>query len=338
MKGFFKGSATAIITPFNETSVNYEAFGEMIEHQIQGGTDAIVFLGTTGEPSTMSFAEEHVLMEYAVKKVNHRVKTIFGCGSNNTADAVMTAKAAERFGADGLLAVTPYYNKCTQNGLVAYYKAICEAVNIPVIAYNVPGRTGVEIQPTTMAKIAEIPNIAGIKDAGGNMSKTMETLRLIRNKCDLYSGEDALNFPILAVGGVGVISVVSNIAPKEVKTLCDLIRDGNLAEARVLNDRLLPLANAWLVEVNPIPVKEAMNLLGFNAGVPRAPLTKMEDATREKLITAMQNYGLEIITAIKAKSWQFLQSLAQHNACQSCTIFKCQYIDSLNFIRNLYLL
>lgn len=293
MKGFFQGSATALITPFTETGVNYDVLGQLIEYQIENGTDAIVFLGTTGEPSTMSFEEEHVLMEYAVKKVNHRVKTIFGCGSNNTADAVMTAKAAERFGADGLLAVTPYYNKCTQNGLVAYYKAICEAVNIPVIAYNVPGRTGVEIQPATMAKIAEIPNIAGIKDAGGNMSKTMETLRLIRNKCDLYSGEDALNFPILAVGGVGVISVVSNIAPKEVKTLCDLIRDGNLAEARVLNDRLLPLANACFVEVNPIPVKEGVGMIGFDVGVPRAPLTRLEEGNREKLANAIKNFGME---------------------------------------------
>lgn len=293
MKGFFQGSATALITPFDETGVNYEALGELIEFQIENGTDAIVFLGTTGEPSTMSFAEEHILMDYAVKKVNHRAKVIFGCGSNNTADAVMTAKAAEKFGGDGLLAVTPYYNKCTQNGLVEYYKAICEAVSIPVIAYNVPGRTGVEIQPATMAKIAEIPNIAGIKDAGGNMSKTMETLRLIRGKCDLYSGEDALNFPILAVGGAGVISVLSNIAPKQVKELCTLIFDGKLAEAAALNDKMLPLANACFVEVNPIPVKEAVNLLGFDAGVPRAPLTKIEDQNREKLIAAMKTFGLE---------------------------------------------
>ncbi|MBQ7924270.1 MAG: 4-hydroxy-tetrahydrodipicolinate synthase [Clostridia bacterium] len=294
MKGFFSGSATAIITPFNETGVNYEEFGKLIEFQIENGTDAIVFLGTTGEPSTMSFEEEHVLMEYAVKKVNGRAKVIFGCGSNNTADAVMTAKKAESFGADGLLAVTPYYNKCTQNGLVAYYKAICEAVNIPVIAYNVPGRTGVEIQPATMAKIADIPNIAGIKDAGGNMSKTMETLRLVRNKCDVYSGEDALNFPILAVGGVGVISVLSNILPKEVKKLCTLVKAGRLDEAAALNDKLLPVANACFVEVNPIPVKEAVNLIGFNVGTPRAPLTKIEDCNREKLIAAMKNYGMEI--------------------------------------------
>ena len=294
MKGFFKGSATALITPFDENGVNYDVLGELVEHQIAGGTDAIVFLGTTGEPSTMSFAEEHVLMEYAVKKVNGRAKVIFGCGSNNTADAIMTAKKAESYGADGLLAVTPYYNKCTQNGLVAYYKAICEAVSIPVIAYNVPGRTGVEIQPATMAKIAEIPNIAGIKDAGGNMSKTMETLRLVREKCDVYSGEDALNLPILACGGVGVISVLSNVVPAKVKEMCQLVFDGKMAEAIELNDKLLPVANACFVEVNPIPVKEAMNLLGFNAGTPRAPLTKIEDQNREKLIAAMQNFGLEV--------------------------------------------
>ncbi|MBP3422921.1 MAG: 4-hydroxy-tetrahydrodipicolinate synthase [Clostridia bacterium] len=294
MKGFFKGSATAIITPFKETGVNYEVFAQLIEHQIAGGTDAIVFLGTTGEPSTMTFAEEHELMQFAVKQVNGRAKVIFGCGSNNTADAVMTAKKAEEYGGDGLLAVTPYYNKCTQNGLVAYYKAICEAVSIPVIAYNVPGRTGVEIQPATMAKIAEIPNIAGIKDAGGNMAKTMETLRLVRDKCDVYSGEDALNFPILAVGGAGVISVLSNIIPADVKKLCTLIEEGKLQEAAALNDKLLPLANACFVEVNPIPVKEAMNLLGYEAGTPRAPLTVMEDCNREKLVKAMKDYGLEV--------------------------------------------
>ena len=294
MKGFFKGSATALITPFDENGINFEALGQLIEHQIAGGTTAIVFLGTTGEPSTMTFEEEHILMDYAVKKVAGRVKVIFGCGSNNTADAVMTAKAAEKFGGDGLLAVTPYYNKCTQNGLVAYYQAICEAVSIPVIAYNVPGRTGVEIQPATMAKIAQIPNIAGIKDAGGNMSKTMETFRLVRDKCDVYSGEDALNLPILACGGAGVISVLSNVLPADVAKLCSLVFEGKMDEAIALNDRLLPVANACFVEVNPIPVKEAMNLIGFDAGVPRAPLTKIEDANREKLISAMKAYGLEV--------------------------------------------
>ena len=293
MKGFFYGSATALITPFTETGVNFDALGQLIEHQIAGGTDALVILGTTGEPSTMSSEEKLAVMEYSVKAVNGRAKVIFGCGSNDTAKAVEAAKTAEKIGADGLLAVTPYYNKCTQNGLIAYYKAICEAVSIPVIAYNVPGRTGVEIQPATMAKIADIPNIAGVKDAGGNMSKTMEFFRLTREKCDVYSGEDALNFPILACGGAGVISVLSNVMPKEVKTLCTLISEGKTAEAIALNDKLLPVANACFVEVNPIPVKEAMNLLGFEAGAPRAPLTVIENANRDKLKTAMENFGLE---------------------------------------------
>ncbi len=294
MKGFFKGSGTAIITPFDEKGVNYEVFGQLIERQLAEGTDAIVFLGTTGEPSTMSFAEEHVLMEYAVKKVAGRALTIFGCGSNNTADAVMTAQKAEYYGADGLLAVTPYYNKCTQKGLIEYYKTICESVKIPVIAYNVPGRTGVEIQPATMAEIAKIPNIAGIKDAGGNMAKTMETIRLCRDKCDVYSGEDALNLPILAVGGVGVISVLSNILPKEVKALCSLVEEGKLQEAMALNDKLLPVANACFIEVNPIPVKAAVGMLGYDVGTPRPPLTEIEPQNKEKLAAAMKAYGLEV--------------------------------------------
>ena len=294
MKGFFKGSATAIITPFDENGVNFEVFAQLIEHQIAGGTDAIVFLGTTGEPSTMTATELDEVMKFAVKTVAGRTKIIFGCGSNNTAKAVETAKKAEGYGADGLLAVTPYYNKCTQNGLIAYYKAICEAVSIPVIAYNVPGRTGVEIQPATMNKIADIPNIAGIKDAGGNMSKTMETLRLVKDRCDVYSGEDALNLPILACGGVGVISVLSNIIPSDVKKLCNLVAEGKLQEAISLNDKMLPLANACFIEVNPIPVKEAMCILGFAAGTPRAPLTQMEETNREKLVAAIKAYGLEV--------------------------------------------
>ena len=292
MKGFFNGSATALITPFTETGVNYDVLGDLIEHQIAGGTDAIVFLGTTGEPSTMSFSEEHVLMEYAVKKVNGRCKVIFGCGSNCTADAVMTAKKAEEYGADGLLAVTPYYNKCTQNGLVEYYKAICAAVSIPVIAYSVPGRTGVEIQPATMAKIAEIPNIAGIKDAAGNMAKTMETFRLVRDKCDVYSGEDALNFPILAVGGAGVISVLSNIVPADVKNLYTLIKEGKLSEAATLNDKLLPLANACFCEVNPIPVKAAMAMMGYCTEEIRLPLCTPEEKSAQRIRAALKDKGL----------------------------------------------
>ena len=295
MTGFFSGTATAMITPFGaDGGVNFNSFGEMIERQITAGTDMLVILGTTGEPATMTEEEKISVMEYSVKKAKGRIKIVFGCGSNCTDHAVSAAKQAEAIGADGLLAVTPYYNKCTQNGLYAYYKSICEAVKIPVIAYNVPSRTGVNIQPATMARIAEIPNMAGIKDAGGNMSQTMEIFRSIRGKCDLYSGEDALNFPILAVGGSGVISVLSNVVPADVKKLYTLIKEGRTEEACALQDKLLPLSQACFLEVNPIPAKAAMNLLGFDAGTPRAPLSEIEPNNKEKLRKSMADYGLEI--------------------------------------------
>ena len=295
MTGFFSGTATAMITPFGaDGGVNFNSFGEMIERQITAGTDMLVILGTTGEPATMTEEEKVSVMEYSVKKAKGRIKIVFGCGSNCTEHAVSAAKQAEAIGADGLLAVTPYYNKCTQNGLYAYYKSICEAVKIPVIAYNVPSRTGVNIQPATMARIAEIPNMAGIKDAGGNMSQTMEIFRSIRGKCDLYSGEDALNFPILAVGGSGVISVLSNVVPADVKKLYTLIKEGRTEEACALQDKLLPLSQACFLEVNPIPAKAAMNLLGFDAGTPRAPLSEIEPNNKEKLRKSMADYGLEI--------------------------------------------
>ena len=295
MTGFLKGTATAMITPFRtDGGVDFGSFGAMIEYQIAGGTDMLVILGTTGEPATMTEEEKTAVMEFAVKKAKGRIKLVFGCGGNCTAHAVETAKKAEKIGADGLLAVTPYYNKCTQNGLIAYYRSICEAVNLPVIAYCVPSRTGVNILPATMAKIAELPNMAGLKDASGNMAQTMETLRLIRGKCDLYSGEDALNLPILAVGGSGVISVLSNLVPADVKKLYNLVQEGNRAEAFALADKLLPLAQACFIEVNPIPAKAAMNLLGFSAGLPRAPLSEIEPANAARLREAMIAYGLEV--------------------------------------------
>lgn len=295
MTGFLKGTATAMITPFRaDGGVDFGSFGAMIEYQIAGGTDMLVILGTTGEPATMTEEEKTAVMEFAVKKAKGRIKLVFGCGSNCTAHAVEAAKKAEKIGADGLLAVTPYYNKCTQNGLIAYYRSICEAVNLPVIAYCVPSRTGVNILPATMAKIAELPNMAGLKDASGNMAQTMETLRLIRGKCDLYSGEDALNLPILAVGGSGVISVLSNLVPADVKKLYNLVQEGNRAEAFALADKLLPLAQACFIEVNPIPAKAAMNLLGFSAGLPRAPLSEIEPANAARLREAMIAYGLEV--------------------------------------------
>lgn len=294
MTGFLKGSATAMITPFTKDGVNYEAFGKMIDYQITGGTDALVVLGTTGEPATMTEEEKESLMRYAVKACAGRAKLIFGTGGNCTEKAVRMTKLAEACGADGILAVTPYYNKCTQNGLVEYYKAICGATRLPVICYNVPSRTGVNILPDTMEKIADIPNMAGIKEASGNMAQVLETARRIRGKCDLYSGEDALNLPILCAGGTAVISVVSNLAPKAVKELVLAVEACDLQKANECNDRLAPLAKACFIEVNPIPAKAGMAMLGFDAGVPRAPLTPLEEAHATELRHTMSAFGLEV--------------------------------------------
>ncbi len=294
MTGFLKGLATAMITPFHESGVNFDEFGKMTEYQIAGGADALVVLGTTGEPATMSEDEKRALMEYAVKKADKRVKIIIGTGGNNTAKAVENSILAEKIGADGILVVTPYYNKCTQEGLYIYYKTICEAVSIPVICYNVPGRTGVNILPETMEKITRIPNVAGIKEASGNMAQVLETARLIRGKCDLYSGEDMLNLPILASGGTAVISVVSNLVPDRVKELCTAVEQGDFQKAIALHDNLIPLTKACFLEVNPIPAKAGMNLLGFAAGEPRAPLTPLEPNHTEILKTVMKQYGLKV--------------------------------------------
>lgn len=295
MKGFFKGTATAMITPFyKDGGVNFEAFGKMIEYQIAGGTDALVILGTTGEPSTMLDEEKVAVMQYSVKKIDGRAKIIFGTGSNNTANAVAASKRAEKLGADGLLCVTPYYNKCTQKGIIEYYKAICCAVKIPVIAYNVPARTGVNILPATAEELSKIPNIAGIKEACGNMEQICETMRRVRPYCDVYSGDDNLNLPILAIGGAGLISVVSNIAPKEVKQVAEYVFACDLEKANTVQDKLLPLIDACFTEVNPIPVKAGCDMLGLDAGVPRAPLTELEDAHKKILKDCIHNLGIKI--------------------------------------------
>ena len=293
MTGFFSGIATAMITPFDENGVNLEELGKMIEFQIDGGTDALVILGTTGEPATMTEAEKESVIRYSVKKADGRIKIIVGTGSNDTAKVVASSVKAEKLGADGVLAVTPYYNKCTQKGLYDYYKAICDAVSIPVIAYNVPSRTSVNILPETVEKLAEIPNMAGIKEASGNMAQVCETMRRIRGKTDLYSGEDFLNLPMLAIGGAGLISVASNIAPALLKKMYTLVKQNRLEEANAVQDFLLPLEDACFLEVNPIPVKAAYNMLGFNAGVPRSPLTELEEENKIKLKKAIKNAGLK---------------------------------------------
>ncbi len=292
MTGFLQGMVTALITPFSEHGVNFSTLEALLARQEEGGADAVVILGTTGEPSTMTQTEKEEVIRFSRAHVH--TKLIVGTGGNCTASAVAMTRTATELGADAVLAVTPYYNKCTQKGLVGYYREICGATPLPVIAYNVPGRTGVNILPATMAEIAGIPNIAGIKEASGNMAQVMETARLIRGKCDLYSGEDALNLPILAAGGAAVISVVSNIVPRDVKILTDCVLQGDLRAANRLSDALLPLVKACFAEVNPIPVKAAMALLGYDVGLPRPPLTAIEPQDAALLKDAMETYGLEI--------------------------------------------
>lgn len=293
MTGIFSGILTAMVTPFDKDGVNLDELGKMIEFQIDGGTDALVILGTTGEPATMTESEKEQVIKYSVKKAAGRVKIIVGAGSNDTAKAVAAAKKAESLGADGVLVVTPYYNKCTQKGLYAYYETICGSIKIPVIAYNVPSRTAVNILPETAEKLASIPNMAGIKEASGNMAQVCETMRRIRGKMDLFSGEDFLNLPMLAVGGAGLISVTSNIAPALVKKMYNLVKQNRLDEANAVQDFLLPLEDACFLEVNPIPVKAAYNMIGFNAGVPRSPLTELEEENKAKLLKAIKDAGIK---------------------------------------------
>ena len=294
MTGFFRGTATAMITPFTEDGVNFDAFGRMIDFQIENGTDALVILGTTGEPSTMTEKEREDVMAFSAERIAGRAVLIFGSGSNNTAQAVAASRKAVKMGADGLLCVTPYYNKCTQNGLYEYYRAIADAVPVPVICYNVPPRTGVNILPATMERIASIPNIAGIKEACGNMEQICETARRIRGRCDLYSGDDNLNLPILAIGAAGLISVASNLVPRETKMLYTFMKNGDLKSANEIQDRMLPLIDQLYTEVNPIPAKEAAELIGLSGGVPRPPLTRLEPQHRETLIAALKTFGLKV--------------------------------------------
>lgn len=293
MTGFCNGILTAMITPFTDGGVNLKELGRMIDYQIDGGTDAVVILGTTGEPATMTENEKVEVIKFSVKHAAGRIKVIVGTGSNDTAKAVAASRRAEELGADGVLAVTPYYNKCTQKGLLEYYRAICSAVKIPVIAYNVPSRTAVNILPETAEKLAEIPNMAGIKEASGNMAQVCETMRRIRGKMDLYSGEDFLNLPMLAIGGAGLISVTSNIAPALVKKMYGLVKANELDKANEVQDFLLPLEDACFLEVNPIPIKAAYNMLGFDAGVPRAPLTELESENKRILQGEIERAGLK---------------------------------------------
>lgn len=291
----FKGAGVAIVTPFHEDgSVNYEAFGRQIERQIAGGTDAIIVCGTTGEASTLSHEEHLDVIRYCIKQVDKRIPVIAGTGSNCTETAVFLSQEAEKAGADGLLLVTPYYNKCTQKGLLEHFKIIAESVSIPIILYNIPGRTGgVLIAPETICTLCrEVKNIVGVKDATGNISGVAKLLHMAAGDVDVYSGNDDQIVPILSLGGKGVISVLSNVAPKETHDICQMYFDGNVEGSRDLQLKAIPLIDGLFSEVNPIPVKKAMNLMGLEAGTLRRPLTEMEDAHAAVMEKAMKEFGI----------------------------------------------
>ena len=290
----FKGAGVAIATPFLDNGeVNYDEFERLIEFQIQNGTDAIIVCGTTGEAATMTEAEHMEVVKFCIEKVNKRIPVIAGTGSNCTKTAVELSKLAEEYGADGVLLVTPYYNKATQEGLYAHFSAVADAINIPIILYNVPSRTGCNIQPETAVRLCrEKKNIVGIKDATGNIAQTSRMMQLADGCIDLYSGNDDQIVPIMAVGGLGVISVLSNVAPKETHEICQKCLDGDFAGARELQFKALPLVKALFSEVNPIPVKSALEMIGFKAGPLRLPLTKMETAHEEVLREEMKKFGL----------------------------------------------
>ena len=291
----FTGAGVAIVTPFNEDgSVNYEQFAKNIEYQIAGGTDAIIVCGTTGEASTLSHEEHLEVIRYCVEKVNKRIPVIAGTGSNCTETAIYLSKEAEKVGADGLLVVTPYYNKATQKGLKEHFTMIANAVNIPILLYNIPGRTGgVNILPETVVALCkEVDNIVGVKDATGNISQVAKLMSIGEGIVDLYSGNDDQIVPLLSLGGKGVISVLSNVAPRETHDICQKFFDGDVAGSKAIQLRAINLIDALFCEVNPIPVKKAMNFQGQNAGTLRRPLTEMEPANAEKLEKAMKEFGI----------------------------------------------
>ena len=289
----FTGAGIAIITPFNEDgSINYERLGEMIDYQIKNGTDAIIICGTTGEASTMSDEEHLECIRFAVKKAAKRVPVIAGTGSNDTAYAIKLSKEAEEIGADGLLLVTPYYNKTTQRGLIAHFTAIADAVNIPIILYNIPGRTGMSIEISTAKVLAKHKNIVAVKEASGNIGYTAKLIAACDDDLDVYSGNDDMIVPIMSLGGKGVISVLSHVLPKETHLMAQYCLENNFAEASKLQIKYLDLINNLFVEVNPIPVKEAMNLIGVNVGGCRMPLYPMSDENREKLKASLAKHGL----------------------------------------------
>ncbi len=293
-QSIFKGVATALITPTTENGVDYPALKKLIEWQIEEGIDALVICGTTGENSTLSDAEHREVLRFSLEVAAGRVPMIAGTGSNDTAYAIDMTKYACEIGYDAMLVVTPYYNKTTQKGLVAMFTAIADASTKPLILYNVPSRTGVNIEPATYVKLAAHPQICAIKEASGNISKIVETAALVGDKLDIYSGNDDQIVPIMACGGQGVISVLSNVAPKATAELCRKFFDGDIAGAMELQKQYLPLINALFCEVNPIPVKAAMAAMGFCENYLRLPLVPMDEAHRAVLLECMRGVGLDV--------------------------------------------
>ena len=293
MNGLFYGSGTALVTPFRDGKVDFAALGALIDWQISSGTDALVVLGTTGEPSTLSDAEREQIIAFAVERAAGRVPVIAGTGSNCTATAVQLSKEAEAAGADGVLLVTPYYNKATQNGLIAHYTTIAKEISIPAILYNVPSRTGCAMAPATIASLVKnVDNIVGVKEASGDLSNVAKIMNLCDGNIELYSGNDDQVVPILSLGGLGVISVVSNVAPKFMHDMVTSYLKGDVKTAAQMQIDSIPLCNALFCEVNPIPVKAALNMMGKEVGTLRAPLTEMEPQNQEILRRAMADMKL----------------------------------------------
>lgn len=290
----FKGAGVAIVTPFHEDgSIHFEKFAQLVEDQIAGGTDAIIVCGTTGESSTLTHEEHLEMIRFCVETVKGRVPVVAGTGSNCTETAVYLSKEAQKYGADALLLVTPYYNKATQNGLYAHYKKVADSVELPIILYNVPSRTGCNILPQTAVRLCtEVENIVGIKEASGNISQIAKLQSLADGKVDVYSGNDDQIVPILSLGGKGVISVLSNVAPRQTHDICQKFFEGDVEGSMKEQLRAINLCDALFCEVNPIPVKEALNLMGKEVGPTHMPLSKMEPEHVEVLKTAMQNYGI----------------------------------------------
>lgn len=292
-KTIFTGAGVAIATPMNaDGSINFDELGRLIDFNIDNKTDAIIICGTTGESATMSDEEHIECIRYAVERTNHRVPVIAGTGSNHTEYAVNLSKKAEELGADALLVVTPYYNKTSQAGLVRHYTEIANAVSLPIIMYNVPSRTGVNITPETCAKLSKVENIVAVKEASGNISQVAEIAALCGDSLDIYSGNDDQIIPIIALGGKGVISVLSNCVPAETHDICELCLENRYDEARALAFKLHQLTKDLFCDVNPIPVKAALNLMGFNAGPCRLPLIELSDANMAKLTNTMKELDL----------------------------------------------